>query len=133
KDYNLTTMTEWEAKVIDFISIYLKDKKCSLVELQPQKGSILYEFEDYTETKINGKKVIYVNDINLPVDKVKVLVKEADFYLGHIIIIIGNIETEVDNIISNWDSLFKSGLEIINLTDDGRTFYLINPLQQVSH
>lgn len=133
KDYNLETMAKWNTDITDFIIAYLKDKKYSLFELFPQKHSLLYEYKNSLEKTVFDKKIIYLSNITLNTDEIKSLVKEPDFYLGHIIITTNSIESEIENIISNWNQLYRTGLEIITLNSDGRQLQLFNPKKTITH
>jgi hypothetical protein len=116
--------------IVSFIFNQIDDGKCFLFEMKPTKNSIIYDItSSYKEEKINSKNCLYTDCINLSKDDIRNIVKEEDFYLGHLLIIISVLNKEkILDLVNLWsDGVYKTGLEFFKMDSDGLSFYWYNP------
>ncbi|MCJ1805876.1 hypothetical protein MRP92_02995 [Flavobacterium covae] len=121
--------------ISSFISSQIEDSKCSLFEMKPTKNSIIYDItSSYKEAKINSKNCLFTNSINLSKTDIRNIVGEEDFYLGHLLIIISELnEEKVIDLVNLWgDDLLKTGLEFFKMDSDGLSFYWYNPTDSLA-
>lgn len=121
--------------IASFIYSQMEDGKCSLFEMEPTKNSIIYDITSlYKETKINSKNCLYTNGINLSKVDIRNLVEESDFYLGHLLIIISELnEEKIIDLVNLWnDEVYKTGLEFFKMDSDGLSFYWYNPINSLA-
>lgn len=116
--------------ITDFICNQIGNKNCFLFEMMPTKHSIIYDItSSHKEAKINAKKCLYTSNINLKKEDIYNIIKEEEFYLGHLLIIISEIkEKDLIDIANLWSNgIYKTGLEIFKMDSDGLSFYWYNP------
>jgi hypothetical protein len=116
--------------IADFIYTQIANKNYFLFEMMPTKHSIIYDITPmYKETKINEKKSLYTSNVQLEKEDIYNIVKEEEFYLGHLIIIVSDVkERDIVDIANLWSNeIYKTGLEIFKMDSDGLSFYWYNP------
>lgn len=127
----LNKQSDWFMKIAEFISNQIVQKTISMIEINPQKSSYIYEL-DRNPKKImaNGKTLLYTSCNSVPYANIKTLIETQDFYLGNSFIVLGLLDERKLKDLSNfwYKNPAESELEIFSMGNDGNSFYWYNPV-----
>jgi len=123
--------------IVDLIYPILKERFAYLFEYKPQKHSLIYELSNsYQMKKILGKKFLYTTkSIQLTKEDLILIVETSDFYLGHLAIIISELEEEkIDSLVVFWENeIIRAGLKMIRMDSDGLSLLFYNMEDLLHH
>lgn len=126
--FSLDEIERWMNGITAFLSGYLEDKDCSLFEYDVQSYSILQDLPGKLDSsKIWSDNYAILTQFRPTKDLLNSLIGYEGFYLGNIILVVGNITDSDAQILSTTRNIVETDLEIFTLKDDGLCFYWINP------
>jgi hypothetical protein len=128
-DYDIDEADKWEAIKKEILLGATKNRIFYLYTMNTKKDSIVWELGNPTSGKHEGYKFFYIKLNHLTSEYWDFLVRDSEFYLGNLFLLVGDIDLDkfTYHIFSDQISYKFTDVQYFFMENDGETLCWVNP------